>query len=91
VVAYPTRPMTEKEHDMFNFLIPVERNVGLFESLARIGGGILLISMAAFYGDSKGDWIGWIGFIPLFTGIVGFCPFYKAIGMNTCSTDTAKK
>ena len=76
---------------MFGNAFNLERNVGFYEGLARIGGGILLISMAAFYGDSKGDWVGWIGFYPLATGILGFCPAYKAIGMNSCCADETKK
>jgi hypothetical protein len=76
---------------MFGNLVNVEKNVGYYESLARIGGGILLISMAAFYGDGKGDWIGWIGLVPLFSGVIGFCPVYKMLGINTCGSDDGKK
>jgi hypothetical protein len=27
---------------------------------------------------------GWIGLIPLLTGVAGFCPLYKIIGLSTC-------
>ncbi|MGM0637634.1 MAG: YgaP family membrane protein, partial [Pseudomonadota bacterium] len=30
-----------------------------------------------------GVW-GWIGVVPLATGIFNFCPAYKLLGMNTC-------
>jgi hypothetical protein len=33
---------------------------------------------------SIGPW-GWIGIVPLFTGTVGRCPLYTALGINTCS------
>ncbi|MGE0108077.1 MAG: DUF2892 domain-containing protein, partial [Thiomonas sp.] len=27
---------------------------------------------------------GWIGIVPLVTGLFKFCPLYSIIGMNTC-------
>jgi Protein of unknown function (DUF2892) len=29
---------------------------------------------------------GWVGVVPLLTGLVGVCPLYRLIGVNTCST-----
>ena len=29
---------------------------------------------------------GFLGFVPLITGVWGFCPLYRLIGVNTCST-----
>jgi hypothetical protein len=26
----------------------------------------------------------WIGLVPLITGLVGFCPLYRVLGINTC-------
>ena len=26
----------------------------------------------------------WVGVVPLGTGLIGFCPFYPIIGLNTC-------
>jgi hypothetical protein len=26
----------------------------------------------------------WIGVVPLLTGLFGFCPLYKLVGLNTC-------
>ena len=31
------------------------------------------------------DVIGLIGIIPLATGIVGFCPLYRLLGLRTCA------
>jgi hypothetical protein len=28
---------------------------------------------------------GWVGLVPLATGLVGFCPLYSILGINTCS------
>jgi len=33
--------------------------------------------------DTIGVW-GWIGVMPLVTGIIGICPAYSIFGMNTC-------
>jgi hypothetical protein len=30
-----------------------------------------------------GAW-GWIGVVPLATGLMGWCPAYNLLGMNTC-------
>ena len=27
---------------------------------------------------------GWIGIVPLATGLIGWCPLYPLLGLNTC-------
>jgi len=44
--------------------------------------GLILISLV-FVGPQT-PW-GFLGLIPLATGIVGSCPIYRLIGVNTCS------
>jgi hypothetical protein len=44
--------------------------------------GLILIS-TVFVGP-KTEW-GWIGILPLATGLIGFCPIYALLGINTCS------
>jgi hypothetical protein len=29
-------------------------------------------------------WIAWIGLVPLVTGVVGNCPAYRLLGLNSC-------
>lgn len=29
-------------------------------------------------------WLGLLGFIPLATGLSGFCPLYRVFGLSTC-------
>jgi len=41
----------------------------------------VLIGLAAT--GTVGAW-GWIGVLPLLTGIIGFCPAYTIFGMSTC-------
>jgi Protein of unknown function (DUF2892) len=56
-------------------------NVGNFDRLVRICIGVVLITMV-FVGP-KTPW-GWIGLVPLFTGLVRWCPAYLPFGISTC-------
>jgi hypothetical protein len=57
-------------------------NVGQVDRVLRIAGGLALI--AAALGGYVGVW-GWIGVVPLLTGLFRLCPAYLPFGMNTCS------
>jgi O-antigen ligase len=59
------------------------RNVGGFDRILRIAIGLLLIALAAT--GTVGVW-GWIGIVPLATGLIGWCPPYAIFGINTCKT-----
>jgi hypothetical protein len=60
-------------------------NVGGFDRIARIVVGLALIAFALFAPATLAwKWIGWIGVVPLLTAIVGFCPAYTLLGLNTC-------
>jgi len=56
-------------------------NVGSTDRVLRIIAGLILIALAAT--GTVGIW-GWIGVLPLLTGIFKFCPAYAIFGMNTC-------
>jgi hypothetical protein len=58
-------------------------NVGGIDRVLRILVGLALISLV-FVGP-KIIW-GWVGLVPLLTGIFKFCPAYKLLGLNTCPT-----
>lgn len=55
-------------------------NEGLVDRAIRIVLGIALISLV-FVGPQT-RW-GLIGLVPLATGLVGFCPLYRLIGLST--------
>ncbi len=57
------------------------RNVGGFDRIARIVAGLVLIALAAT--GSIGAW-GWIGVVPLATGLFSLCPLYSMLGISTC-------
>lgn len=58
-------------------------NVGGIDKFLRIGVGIALIAIV-FVGPQSP--LGWIGVVPLLTGLIGFCPAYKLFGLSTCPT-----
>lgn len=58
-------------------------NEGLVDRLIRIAVGLVVLSLA-FVGPQT-PW-GYLGLVPLVTGIVGFCPLYRVVGINTCPT-----
>lgn len=55
-------------------------NVGRTDRVLRITAGSLLILLSL--SGVIGAW-GWIGIVPLATGIFRFCPAYPLLGMNT--------
>jgi hypothetical protein len=59
----------------------MKTNEHTIDRALRIIVGLVLIGLAAT--GTVGAW-GWIGVIPLVTGMVGFCPAYAIFGMSTC-------
>ena len=57
------------------------QNIGNIERIIRIVGGLVLIALAAT--GTVGVW-GWLGLVPLATGLTGWCPPYRLLGINTC-------
>jgi hypothetical protein len=62
------------------------KNVGTLDRAARIIVGLVLIALV-FVGPQT-PW-GWIGLIPLATGLVSFCPAYRLLGFRTCKPTEA--
>jgi hypothetical protein len=56
-------------------------NVGSTDRALRVIVGLVLIALV-FVGP-KTPW-GWIGVIPLVTGLFRMCPLYSLMGVNTC-------
>lgn len=61
----------------------MKANVGGFDRIARILAGLVLIGLAV--SGMIGVW-GYIGIVPLVTGLFKFCPFYPLLGLNSCPT-----
>ena len=61
----------------------MKANVGGIDRILRIVVGIALIALTLT--GTIGNW-GWLGLLPLATGLIGWCPPYAIFGWNTCST-----
>jgi Protein of unknown function (DUF2892) len=61
----------------------MKSNVGSIDRILRIVVGLVLVGLAA--SNIVGIW-GWIGLVPLATGLFKFCPLYTILGFNTCGT-----
>lgn len=60
----------------------MQSNVGGIDRILRIAVGVGLVALAAT--GMVGAW-GWLGLLPLATGLVGWCPPYALLGWNTCA------
>ena len=59
----------------------MKSNEGGIDRMLRIVVGLVLIGLAAT--GTVGLW-GWIGIVPLATGLIGWCPLYAMLGLNSC-------
>jgi len=59
----------------------MKTNEGTIDRVLRVIAGLVLVGLAAT--GTVGVW-GWIGIMPLLTGIFGYCPAYSILGLNTC-------
>jgi hypothetical protein len=61
----------------------MKKNVGGIDRILRIVLGLALL-VFAFAGPEGVKVWGFIGIVPLATGLLNFCPLYSIIGLNTC-------
>ncbi|MFZ7092217.1 MULTISPECIES: YgaP family membrane protein [Roseobacteraceae] len=59
----------------------MSKNEGTLDRILRVIVGLGLLAMV-FVGPQTA-W-GWIGLVPLLTGLVGYCPLYAVLGIKTC-------
>lgn len=64
------------------------KNEGRWDRVVRVLAGMTILYLG-WAGIVAGGW-GFVfrifGFVPLITGIVGWCPVYSLVGISTCST-----
>ncbi len=58
----------------------MSKNEGTIDRILRIIGGIVLLSLTVVGPETP--W-GYIGLVPLLTGLVGYCPLYSILGICT--------
>ena len=68
-------------------------NEGNLDRGLRIALGLVLmvLGFGGVVGGGLGLAIGVIGLIPLTTGLVGWCPLYSILGVDTCGTRKATR
>ncbi|MDO8447853.1 DUF2892 domain-containing protein [Rhodoferax sp.] len=59
----------------------MKTNEGGIDRVVRIVAGVVLLGLMAM---GTIGWWGWLGIVPLATGLIGWCPAYTLLGMNTC-------
>lgn len=59
----------------------MKANVGGIDRILRVLVGVVLIALAAT--GTVGVW-GWIGVVPLLTGLFRWCPLYPLLGISSC-------
>lgn len=57
------------------------KNIHNVERAVRIIIGLIAVSLV-FIGPQS-NW-GWLGLVPLATGLTGWCPPYSMLGISTC-------
>jgi hypothetical protein len=60
-------------------------NEGFLDRAVRVIVGLALLAfpLGVFGIENAHAW-GWIGVVPLMTGLVGICPLYSLLGIRTC-------
>ncbi len=62
-------------------------NEGTLDRVLRVVVGVVVLSLT-FVGP-RSMW-GLVGIVPLLTGLVGFCPLYRILGVSTCAVPAKK-
>lgn len=63
----------------------MKTNEAIWDRMIRVVLGLGLLSLV-FVGPQT-PW-GIVGVVPLLTGLVGFCPLYRLVGLSTCPAST---
>lgn len=59
----------------------MSRNEGTIDRVLRVIVGLVLLPLV--FVRPQTAW-GWIGLVPLATGLIGICPLYSVLGIRTC-------
>lgn len=61
-------------------------NIGRPDRAIRIAIGVIILMLGLLWAS----WWGLVGLVPLGTGLVGFCPLYRLLGMRTTWLDRTR-
>ena len=62
----------------------MKSNVGGIDRILRVIAGLAILGAGLYFKS----WWGLVGFVPLLTAVIRFCPAYVPLGLTTCKTDT---
>lgn len=62
----------------------MQKNIGKVDKIIRIVVGLAVIAAGVFFQS----WWGAIGLVFVGTALVGWCPPYALLGINTCKTQS---
>lgn len=65
----------------------MQKNEGTTDRVVRVVVGLALLALTVV---GPKTWWGLVGLVPLLTGLVGVCPAYALLGINTCPMRTEK-
>ena len=89
LICLTTRRLEPREDGVFitqgNTML---QNVGTVDRVIRIAAGVGLIGATVL--GYIGPW-GWIGVVPLATGVFRFCPAYLPFGLSSCGLKNGKR
>jgi len=56
-----------------------------FRAIRVVAGLVMLyLGWTGTVAGTAGVVLQWLGFVPLLTGLTGFCPLYAVLGINRC-------
>jgi len=64
----------------------MKTNVGSLDRILRIVLGLAVLGAGLYFKNL----LGLIGLVPLLTAVIGFCPVYPLLGLNTCPREKAE-
>ncbi len=64
----------------------MKANVGSLDKVIRV---IIALALFSLFFVLEGSWryLAVVGFVPLLTALVSWCPLYMLFGLNTCSVE----
>ena len=67
----------------------LKKNEGMIDRTLRVIVGLALLAGFFLMPEAAYRWAFLIGIVPLATGLIGTCPLYAMLGINTCPSNKA--
>jgi hypothetical protein len=71
---------------MIDRILP--RNEGMADRVVRVVAGLGILSL--YFIGPQSPWA-LVGLVPIATGLLGSCPLYTLLGLNTCPVDARQR